>query len=255
MRTFLLLIIILFTTTVSAQKKVVLKNGLHHAKLKPGKLIGVTTKGETFHYTNWKNVCSGCDVPSCVDSLKQLSRQNDTIRYSSAVCADSLCIDNLWVLDSVRKDYIVLSQTIEHDSAYRFDTVPYAQWQRYERKLKNQSWFIRSWIPATDGSSNGYFVVAIPEVFITRRVPIDSIASFTFPKTDNCSSFGLGVPLLAAACIIGGPVAAVQGGQFDWAPLIVGEAVGGFLIWVMYDNIQDHRVKTYDTATWKIKTR
>lgn len=262
MRTVLLVLLLFVVTNASAQK-LVLKNGMHRVKLKPGKQIGVTEKGESFHYSNWKSVCSGCYHPDCMDSTFTDKRYQDSTFFYYRDCRDTLCIAQIWTLDSVKDNCIVLRRLSDDTTKYRLDTINIAEYDRYERNLRKQHKEpVYVEVDSITGEANVVnlsYIVLVATDYDRKTVSLDSLSSLTFSRADHCATFGLGVPLMAAALAIGSPIVAADksewNGKFGWAALLVGEAMAGYITWSMVRNIKSLKVRTYDFTEWKVRSR
>jgi hypothetical protein len=227
-RHLIFILTLLFSISAYGQKKITFTNGLKKTKIKIGKTIGVTQKNEQFYYENWKSVCSGCQ--------------------------DTICRQNIWTLDTIRTDYIIVRQLIDNDSAFIFDTLTYQD----KKKLRKYSkeWYWVGEIKSSDSILlHNKLVYKYPIAFNRRKIKTDSIQSFSFSRSDDCIGYDLGVPLIAAIAIIGSPIAAFDKGKFDVGVFAVGEAIGLLIVYSMYRDYQNKLVKTYSTDKWKMKIK
>ena len=86
-------------------------------------------------------------------------------------------------------------------------------------------------------------------------MPIDSIQSITFSKSDDCFGYDLGAPIMATIFVIGSPIVAYKNNKFDFETFIVGETIGLYLVYAMYIDYQKKLVRTYQTNKWKMKIK
>jgi hypothetical protein len=227
-RHIIFILTLLLSISAYGQKKIILTNGLKRTKIKVGKTIGVTQKNEPYFYENWKSVCSGC--------------------------RDSICSQNIWALDSIKTDYLVLKQLIDNESAYVFDTLTYQDNKKLRKYQKE--WYWVDEIKSPDSVIlNNKLVFKYPIAYNRKNVPVDSIHSFSFSRSKDCIGYDLGVPLMAAISIIGSPIAAFDNGKFDIGTFLVGETMGLLLVYIMYRDYQHKQVKTYKTDKWKMKIK
>ena len=218
----------LFSISASGQKKIILTNGLKIAKIKVGKTIGVTQKDEPYYFENWKSVCSGC--------------------------RDTICKQNIGELDTIRNDYLVVKQLINNDSAFIFDTLTYQDSKKLRKYSKE--WYWVGEIKSPDSILfHNKLVYKYPIAFNRRKIPIDSIQSLSFSRSNDCIGYDLGVPLMAAIAIIGSPIAAFDKGKFNVGGFVVGETFGLLIVYSMYMDYQNKLVKTYSTDKWKMKIK
>ena len=227
-RRILTILTIILTTVSYGQKKIIFRKGLHREVIKVERTIGVTKKGETFKFDEWKSICSGCK--------------------------DCLWKDNIWKLDSIHNDYIVVRQLIDNDSAFKFDTISYTD----KKKLKNYSkeWFWVTEIQSPDSNTmHNKLVYKYPIAFNRQRILIDSITSFSFSKQENCSGFGIGFPLMGLIMVVASPVAAFDNGKFDAGLFIIGETLGLGIFYLIYRSVNNTKIKTYRTDEWNIRVK
>lgn len=253
-----IILLLVCNAGVYAQSKIVFRNGMHRAVIKPGKIIGVTVKGETYKYDNWKSVCKGCYVERCMDSLYDRDLYVDSIYFYDRDCADTICYNNMWTLDSVREDYIVVRRLSDDSTDFRLDTISSGKSSTYIKSMtkKHADFFwVETIMPPDSNYNNVRYVYAVPTDYYRKRISMDSVQSFTFSEMNNCSTFDLGSVLLAGIAIVAAPIAASDGPGFSWPAFLVGEALGGYMIGSMYKNIQDLRVKRYEVSEWKVKVK
>jgi hypothetical protein len=230
-----ILLFLSFSLLTYSQNSILLKKGRKKITIRKGKLIGITKKGENFQYTNWKFVCN--------------------------LCEDDLCKQNLFILDSVKKDYIVVKQLINHDSAYIFDTVvnPFG---------KNiNKYFIENWLwvntiyPENGIKSKIKCVFKYPKHYFLRKFQFDEIESFTFPVydekfaciyLDDSAGYELSFRL-----IFGTPFTLMINDShgFNEALLIGGELLGFLVLYLELSLEELKLVKTYSTKEWKIMVK
>ena len=174
MKRIILLILIFFILNVSfGQKKVVLRKGIQKNILKIGKEIGITNKGEDFKYSSWKNSCS--------------TKNN-----------------NIWIIDSIKTNFIVVRRLLNDSSAYIYDTIP-------EKNKKLIRKYSKDWIYVTSIktlSDNYLSVYKYPKEFERKKVAWNNIQSLTFAKQKNCEGFSIFVPLASVLIIIMTPIVA-----------------------------------------------
>jgi hypothetical protein len=262
-KNFLLLLLIFCCDELNAQHKLVFRKGMKRVVLKTGHAVGVTQKGEPFAFENWNSVCNGCYLDSCMDSLYSRRQYFDSTYFYYRDCADTNCLNNIWTLEAVTENSIVLRTLPADSSKYRYDTVRVEQYGRYQRraKKKHEEYFSVGFDSVVENSGAiGYrYIMLVPIDYDRKTVPPDSIASFTFHRADQCATFDLGTPLLALVAAIGSPIAAAQkddfGGKYGWPLVIAGEALAGGLTVLMVRNVNSLRVRTYDLAAWKVKAR
>jgi len=221
-RYLLFAIALLISTNLFSQNKLVLKNGWKRRVLKVGHTLGVTKKGEDIKFERWKRICSGCK--------------------------DSICRKNIWRLDSIQYNYIVLRQNIPHDSAYIYDTVLMSDKKNAEYSKK---WEWVGEIETPDSIYENYpQIYRLPILFNRKRIPLDSIESFTFSKRLHCNGFTLAYPLMGLTMIIVGPFASVDNGVFSPLAFTVFETMGFGICYSVYKSIKNHKIYTYDTKKW-----
>lgn len=250
--------LLVFKTEMHAQNKIVFRNDVHLAVIKPGKLIGVTLRDETYKYANWKSVCKGCYYEGCMDSLYNRDLYVDSMYFYDRDCADTICYNSMWTLDSVRDDYIVVRRLSDDSADYRRDTITAGKYSVYIKAMtKKHSDFlwVETIVPPDSNYNNVQYVYAVPTDYYRKQIPMDSIQSFTFSEMNNCSTFDLGSVLLAGIAIVAAPIAAADGPGFSWPAFLVGEALGGYMIGSMYKNVQDLKVKRYDVNEWNVKVK
>ncbi|MCH8556143.1 MAG: hypothetical protein LAT76_13370 [Schleiferiaceae bacterium] len=199
------------------------------AKIEIGQQVGVTQKGEPWLFESWKSPCSSCP--------------------------DSLCEQNIWIVDSIKYDYIALKQLIDNDTAYIFDTIT-------ESDVENGFSFNEGWlwvdeILSPDGDYNkDKYIFKLPIAWNRKTIPIDSIQSFSFAKENSCvGSFDLGLVLMSGALIVGAPITAFEDGSFNVATLIIGESIGLLLASAMYHNYKSRQISRYLTDEWQLKIK
>ncbi len=256
-RTWLLFVCLLLAFGANAQRKIVFRDGVKRAVIKPGKEIGVTKTGEAYYYRNWKNICSGCYLEGCIDSTYNRKLYWDSLYYYDRACGDSACYANRWVLDSVEQNYIVLRRFSADSTKYRFDTVDINRVGKYYKSMKKSTdYYYIDMLPYEDSvTDNSLLIFAVVIDYDRLKIPIDSIASFTFPEASTCSTFDLGTPLMALAGVIGGPIAASQEPKFSWSVLIGFETIGIYLTVAMITNIRELKVREYRTSDWIVKVK
>jgi hypothetical protein len=246
-----------------AQGKLIFRHGIQRIVIKPGKEIGVTQKGETYKYTNWNSACAGCYVPECMDSLYARPRYFDSLYFYQRDCIDTLCVNNIWTLDSVKENEIVLRRWSHDPAKTRLDTVRQEDMNRYRRSIEKQ--YKEAPLYEIDSATgaptvvNGCYVMLVMTDYDRKTIPIDSLSSVTFSRADRCSTFGLGVPLMAAVFAFASPIAAANkkdfNGKYGWPVLVAGEAVAGWLTLSMVRNVKSLKVRTYNVDEWKVKMR
>lgn len=259
----LILLMLYFAGDLTAQRKIVLRNGLNRVVIKTGKDIGVTEIGEPYHYSNWKTVCSDCYLDSCMDSLYAGSKYYDSTFFYYRDCRDTVCMNNIWTLDSIKGNNLVLRRLSNDSTKYRLDTVRIEDYNRYERKMRKQ--YAELLLVEVDSSTgepnmvNYSYVVLVATDYDRKIIPLDSIASISFPRAEKCSTFDLSVPLFTLVVAIGAPIAAADkkefGGKFGWPVFVAGEALAGWLTTSMVRNINSLKVKRYNLNQWKVKVR
>ena len=158
-----------------------------------------------------------------------------------------------WTVDSITNHFIFLKQLIENDSAYIFDTITYLD-SKFKEYDKN--WIFVDELASSDTFSiDDKLIFKLPVVFKTRKIKIENIKSFTFAKNNGPMRFDLGLPIAAAALIIGSPIAAFEDGELNLTTLIVGEATGILFATAIYKDLNSRRVKEYYTSEWKIEVK
>lgn len=262
-RIALLLCILLCCEGLHAQKKLVFRKGWKRVVIKPGKDIGITEKGEEFRYQNWKNICSGCYFEPCMDSLYARPRYHDSTFFYYRDCRDTGCINNIWTLDSIIGNEIVLRRLPLDSAKYRRDTIPVVSFDQYERdSLRDYDGPVWFEVDSVTGEvaiiDSGYVIMTITG-YDRKRVALDSLASITFPCARRCSSFGIGVPVIALTFAVACPIAAADKSQFNgkygWAFMIFGEAMAGWLTYSMIRSVKDQKVRTYELDEWEVRPR
>ena len=91
----LLFSLLVCVEAVHAQHKLILRKGWKRVLVKPNDAIGVTKNGEAFAFENWKSVCSGCFLDSCMDSLYNRRLYQDSMFFYYRDCADTNCLGNI----------------------------------------------------------------------------------------------------------------------------------------------------------------
>lgn len=186
--------------------------------------LGVTKKGQEYFFSRWSHIGTGYDSISRV---------------------------NLWTLDSVGNNYIILKKNKKDRNAYVYDTLSHTK--ASDRGWIYDSEFINEY--ATRKSQVHKFVYKKPIDFDRIKIPIDSIESFTFSKANSYESPGLTV-LLVPAFIIGSPFAAKdENGKFVWSNFLIGEAIGVSWFFFLRYYIRRADVHTYKLTEWEIKVK
>lgn len=262
-RTLLILLFIVLVNDLTAQRKIILRNGLKRIVVKPGKVIGVTQVGEPYHYSNWKSVCSDCYLDSCMDSLYAGRKYFDSTFFYYRDCRDTICINNIWFLDSIKGNKIVLRQLSGDSTKYRLDTVNVDDYDRYERRMRKQNeepLFVE--VDSSTGEPdtvNYSYIVLVATGYDRKTISLDSIASLSFSRAESCLTFDLSVPLFTLVAAIGAPIIAADkkqfGGKFGWPVFIAGEAIAGWLSTSMVRNVNSLKVRRYNLNEWEAKTR
>ena len=199
MRYLLLILTIILTSDSHGQQKIVFKKGLKREVIKIDRTIGVTLKGQSFKYAKWESICHGSE--------------------------DCLLQNSLYRLDSIKKDYIVVSQVINYHCENDVDTISYIE-QNINRKGVTQ-----------------------------QKINIDAISSISFSDHENCTGFGISVPLACLMFIAGAPIAAFADGKFNPGILIIGEIIGIGMTYLVYKHVIGLKVRTFDLADWTIKIK
>lgn len=248
---------------MNAQRKLVFRKGWNRVVIKPEKAIGVTEKGEMFRYSNWKSACSDCYIDSCMDSLYPGPKYFDSTFFYYRDCGDRACLDNIWTLDSIKKKEIVLRRWSDDTTKFRLDTVPGEECDRYEKQMRKK--YKEVLLVESDSATgeakmiNGSYVYFVVTDYDRRTVPLDSLSSITFARAEKCSTFGLGVPLMAVVFAVASPIMAADkdefNGKFGWPALIFGEVMAGYLTLSMVRNVNSLKVRTYNLDEWSVKAR
>lgn len=224
---FYFLLFLSFNSNVIAQKVIVTK-GLKRAVIKEGKTIGVTSKGEKNAYGNWKTICD--------------------------LYSDSTLLSQAWDVDKILNDRFILKKTIAHDSAYVFDTVSVSNKKLLKKYQK--SWFFVQEIQPTDSTSSDLKVVfSQPIHYLYKTILFSELETLTFSKSSSCRGVDLGLPITSLIFIVGSPIAAIDNGKLYAKPLLIGEAIGLSLGYLVYRRIKNVDVKNYALTEWKLKVR
>lgn len=223
---FYFLLFLSFTSNVIAQKVIVHK-GLKRAVIKEGKTIGVTSKGEKNAYGNWNTICD--------------------------LYSDSTLLSQVWDVDKILDDRFILKKTIAHDSAYVFDTVSVTNKKLLKKYQK--SWFFVQEIPADSASGDLRVIFSQPIHYLYKTVLFSELETLTFSKRNSCRGVDLGLPITSLIFIVGSPIAAIDNGKLYAKPLLIGEAIGLSLGYLVYRRIKNVDVKNYEMREWKLKVK
>lgn len=227
-RPLIILLTLIISFSLSGQNKIIFSQGLKKVKIKVGKYIGVTQKKESFKFESWESICTKC--------------------------ADSISYQNIWTLDSIDYNYIVVRQLIDHDSAYIYDTITYEE--KYKSKNKYYDWIFVDEIRSSDGDIlKNRLVYAYPIVFKRNRILTENIQSVSFAKNNYCNIHDSGYLLTTAVLIIGTPFAAFDEGTFNASIFAIGEGLGLLMVYSIYKKIQNNKVKTYQVGDWEMKIK
>lgn len=228
MKNGIIIICLLFCYFYGEGQKLFLKRNLKRSVVKTETFIGITVKGETYHYENWKNICLGC---------------NDSIAYK-----------NIWLVDSLQKEYMVVKQYYESDTAYIFDTINYYQTEK--RELYYKEWFLVEYFDSPDGNYlNDKLVFKFPKYILRKKIAWKNIESLNFSKAQVCSELSFTIPLQALITTVGGPFIATDQGKFHWDIFIFSEIIGISKIFTIHRYLSSLKVKKYELKEWKIKVK
>jgi hypothetical protein len=223
---FYFLLFVSFSTNLIAQK-VVLNNGLKRAVIKEGKTIGVTSKAEKNTFVNWKTICD--------------------------LYSDSTLLSEVWDVDKILNDRFILKKTIAHDSAYVFDTISVNNKKLLKKYQK--SWFYVHEIPADSTLGDLRVVFSKPIYYLYKTVLFSELESLTFSKSNSCRGVDLGLPITSLIFIVGSPIVSIDNGKLYAKPLLIGEAIGFSLGYLVYSRIKNVNVKNYTMSEWKLKVK
>ena len=102
---------------------------------------------------------------------------------------------------------------------------------------------------------NDKLVYKYPIYLKRRKIPIDSIQSFSFSRSNDCIGYDIFVPLFALIGIIGSPIIAIDHGKFDVGVFVVGETLGLLVAYSMFLDYKNDLVKTYSKDDWQIRIK
>jgi len=228
MKSILIIICILLKITSVNSQKVIFKSNIKRSVLRTETFIGITLKGESYNYDQWKNICKGCQ--------------------------DSISNANIWIVDSIQTNYIILKQYYESDSSYIFDTINYSQTEKREKYYKE--WFLVEYFNSPDGNYlKDKLVFKFPKHILRKKVEWEKIESINFSKRDNCGQMSAMIPLQATILTLGAPIIAFEEGKFHWDLFLIGELIGLSKVFTIHRYLDSLKVKRYQMNSWKMKIK
>lgn len=234
-RYFLLLPTLLFLSLLgTAQRKLILYNPHQTHVFRIGDELGITTKGQTYIYGNWKTICKPCD---------------------------STVQKNVWTIDSIAQNSFVLSR-ITH---YRYDTLTYEAYltlvKEYKKQKKSFPLVESSFYQETNNSTEKQemYVIKSPE-YNRQTIAYDSLESITvsrFKSEEYCSKgyilFPAAIGLLGVYTFFMESVKAHPDKRTMWIGF--GSALSGAILTKISIDMRNHNVETIYLEHCKIKIK
>lgn len=226
--------LLVLSLAVTAQRKLILYNPSQTHVFKIGDELGITQKGQTNIFGNWKTICKPCDT---------------------------IVQKNLWTIDSIAQNSFVLSRIID----YRVDTLTYEEYETLVKEYKKQ----KKRFPLIENSffkeaSNGMekqemYVIKFPEI-MRQTVLYDSLESITVSRLKSEEYCSKGYILFPAAIgLMGVYVFFTEGVKThpDKRTMWIGfgSAISGAILTKISIEMRNHNVETIYLEHCKIKIK